>query len=236
VAQLAVASGVSRATFYRTFETRDALLEALDLQPEPGARERILDAAFNLVGAHGLNALSMDDLAIQAEVSRATLYRLFPGKPALFSSLVHRYSPLDPVSQLLDTWRDEPPAILMPEIARTVYRTFYSDGESRIGILRAIFFEISSLSPDAVEAAHDALRTVVGSFAMYVMEHMRAGRLRKMHPVLALQSFVGPIMFHLLTRSLAERMLGLHIDGEQAVTELAETWLRAMTPKEGDGE
>jgi AcrR family transcriptional regulator len=236
VAQLAVAAGVSRATFYRTFETRDALFEALDLQPEPGARERILEAAFNLVGAHGLNALSMDDLAIQAEVSRATLYRLFPGKPALFSSLVHKYSPLDPVSRLLDTWRGEPPEILMPEIARTVYRTFYSDGESRIGILRAIFFEISSLSPDAVEAVHDALRTVVGSFALYVMEHMRAGRLRKMHPVLALQSFVGPIMFHLLTRSLAERMLGLHIDGEQAVTELAENWLRAMTPKEGDGE
>jgi hypothetical protein len=31
-------------------------------------------------------------------------------------------------------------------------------------------------------------------------------------------------------------MLGLHIGGEQAVTELAENWLRAMTPKEGDGE
>ena len=236
VAQLAAAAGVSRATFYRAFETRDALFEALELRPEPDARERILDAAFRLVGAHGLNALSMDDLATEADVSRATLYRLFPGKPALFSSLVHKYSPLDPVSHLLDARRDEPPEVLMPEIARTVYRTFYSDGESRVGILRAIFFEISSLTPDAVEAVHDALRTVVGSFAMYVMEHMRAGRLRKMHPVLALQSFVGPIMFHLLTRSLAERMLGLHIDGEQAVTELAETWLRAMTPKEGDVE
>jgi len=236
VAQLAAAAGVSRATFYRAFETREALLEALDLQPEPGARERILGAALNLIGAHGLNALSMDDLATQADVSRATLYRLFPGKPALFSSLVHEYSPLDPVSHLLDTRRGEPPDVLMPEIARTVYRTFHSDGESRVGILRAIFFEISSLSPDAVEAAQDALRTVIGSFAMYVMEHMRAGRLRKMHPVLALQLFVGPIMFHLLTRSLAERMLGLHIDGEQAVTELAESWLRAMTPKEGDGE
>jgi AcrR family transcriptional regulator len=236
VAQLAAAAGVSRATFYRAFETREALLEALELQPEPGARERILDAALKLVGAQGLNALSMDDLANQADVSRATLYRLFPGKPALFSSLVHRYSPLDPVSHLLNTRRGEPPEVLMPEIARTVYRTFYSDGESRVGILRAIFFEISSLTPDAVEAAQDSLRTVVGSFAMYVVEHMQAGHLRPMHPVLALQSFVGPIMFHLLTRSLAEQMLGLRIDGEQAVTELAENWLRGMTPKEGDRE
>ena len=68
------------------------------------------------------------------------------------------------------------------------------------------------------------------------MEHMRDGHLRKMHPVLALQSFVGPIMFHLLTRSLAEQMLGLRIDGEQAVTQLAENWLRGMNPKETDRE
>jgi TetR/AcrR family transcriptional regulator of autoinduction and epiphytic fitness len=236
VAQLAAAAGVSRATFYRAFETREALLEALDLQPEPGARDRILEVALKLVGAHGLTALSMDDLAIQADVSRATLYRLFPGKPALFTSLVHAYSPLDAVRDLLETRRSEPPEALMPEIARTVYRTFFSDGESRVGILRAIFFEISSLTPDAAEAAQDALRSVVGSFAIYVMENMQAGRLRPMHPVLALQSFVGPVMFHLLTRSLAEQSLGLHIDGEQAVTELAECWLRAMTPKERDRE
>ena len=51
-------------------------------------------------------------------------------------------------------------------------------------------------------------------------------------PLLALQPFVGPIFFHLLTRPLAERMLGLDIDGEQAVTELAESWLRAMQPEE----
>src|ERR1700682_934681 len=72
VAEVAAAAGVSRASFYRAFESREALLEALDVQPEPGARERILDAALKLVGAHGLAALSMDDLAVQAAGSRGT--------------------------------------------------------------------------------------------------------------------------------------------------------------------
>jgi AcrR family transcriptional regulator len=228
VAELAAAAGISRASFYRAFDSRDSLLEALDLEPEPGTRERILDAALKLVGAQGLTALSMDDLATEAEVSRATLYRLFPGKAALFTSLLHQYSPLDPVSNLLSTRHDEPPEVLMPEIARTVYRTFYGAGETRVGVLRALFFEISSLAPDTAEAAQEVLRTIVGSLVIYLLEEMRAGRLRQMHPVLALQSFVGPIFFHLMTRPLAERVLGFDIDGEQAVTLLAENWLRAM--------
>jgi len=231
VAELAAAAGVSRASFYRAFQSREELLDALEIEPEPGARERILEAAFRLVGAHGLTALSMDDLATLAEVSRATLYRLFPGKAALFTSLLHQYSPLDPVTELLNKRRGEEPGVVMPEIARTVYRTFYAAGESRVGILRALFFEISSLAPDTAEAAQDVLRTIVGSLVLYFLEQMQAGRLRQMHPVLALQSFVGPVFFHLMTRPLAERMLGFDIEGEQAVTLLAENWLRAMAPE-----
>jgi AcrR family transcriptional regulator len=231
VAEFAAAAGVSRASFYRAFESREALLEALDMEPEPGARERILEGALKLVGAQGLTALSMDDLAAEAQVSRATLYRLFPGKAALFTSFLHEYSPLDPVTELLNKSRGEQPEVVMPEIARTVYRTFYAAGESRIGILRALFFEISSLAPDTAEAAQGVLRTMVGSLVMYLSEHMQSGRLRQMHPLLALQSFIGPIFFHLMTRPLAERVLGFDIDGEEAVTLLAENWLRAMAPE-----
>ena len=56
VAQFAEAAGVSRTAFYRAFESRSALLEALAVQPEPAAKERILEAALSLVGAHGLGA------------------------------------------------------------------------------------------------------------------------------------------------------------------------------------
>ncbi|MGH7759953.1 MAG: TetR/AcrR family transcriptional regulator [Candidatus Dormibacteraceae bacterium] len=232
VARLAAAAGVSRTSFYREFESREALLEALDLHPAPGARERILEAALTLIGANGLNALSMDDLATQAEVSRATLYRLFPGKAALFTSLVHAFSPLDPVTELLSARQTEPPEVLMPEIARTVYRMFYREGVRRAGVLRALFFEISSLSPDTAEGAQEAIRGLVGSLAVYMMGQMRDGHLREMPPLLALQAFVGPIFFHVLTRPLAEQMLGLDVDGEQAVTLLAQCWLRAMKPEE----
>ena len=229
VDDFAAAAGVSRASFYRVFKSREALLEALNRRPEPAARERIVAAALESVGRDGLASLSMDDLADRAEVSRATLYRLFPGKAALFTALVDTYSPLEPVLEILTAKQHEPPSVVMPEIARTAYRTIYGSGEDRTGLIRAMFFEVSRLAPDAEEATRDVLGKVVGLMALYVTSQMAAGRLRRMHPLLAIQMFIGPIFFHVLTRTAARRVLGLEVDGEQAMRELAEGWLRAMS-------
>ena len=92
--------------------------------------------------------------------------------------------------------------------------------------------EVSSLAPDTEDAARDVITNLVGTLAMYLTNQMSAGRLRQMHPLLALQSFAGPIFFHLITRPAAERVLGIEIGGEEAVTELAEAWLRGMSPEE----
>ncbi len=215
VGQIAEAAGVSRASFYRAFESRGALLEALEVQPEPGARDRILDAALEMIGRQGLAALSMDDLATSAGVSRATLYRLFPGKATAL--------------------QDQPPEVVMPELARAVYRAICGPGAPRLGLLKVVFFEVSSLTPDAEEAAREMVTLILGSVGAYVISQMAAGRLRWMPPVLALQSFVGPIFFHMLTRPLAERVMGMDIEGEQAVTVLAANWLRAMRPDTEEG-
>ena len=109
VADFAAAAGISRASFYRHFKSREALLHALAVAPEPEARERILAAAVEMVGAQSLTALSMDELADHAEISRATLYRVFPGKAALLGGLIASYSPLEPVTRVL-TARSRPPA------------------------------------------------------------------------------------------------------------------------------
>jgi AcrR family transcriptional regulator len=232
VDDFAQAAGVSRTSFYRAFASRSALLDALGLSPKPSARERILRAALEMIGGKGLGALSMDDLADRAGVSRATLYRLFPGKPALFTAVVHTYTPLDPVARVLSERADEPPEVVMPEVARSIYRSVYAGGEDRTGLLRALFMEVVTLAPDAEEATRETIMKVVGAMARYLLAQMAAGRLRQTHPLLALQAFIGPIFFHLLTRRAAERVLGIEMDEEHATTELAEAWLRAMRIEE----
>lgn len=232
VDELARAGGVSRASFYRAFGSRGELLRALEVTPEPDTRERILAAAVEQVGEHGLAALSMDELADRAGVSRATLYRVFPGKGSLFTGLVHEYSPLDPAIALIEARNQDPPERLMPELARTIHRAVCGDGADRTGLLRALFFEVSNVTPDSEEAARETIAGVVGALTAYIAAQMQEGRLRPMQPLLALQAFVGPVFFHLMTRGAAERVLGVELDGEQAVTALAGAWLRAMAPEE----
>lgn len=229
IGDFAAAAGVSRASFYRHFKSREALFAALNVTPEPETRERILTAAADMVGEQGLRPLSMDDLADRSGVSRATLYRIFPGKGALLAALIESYSPLEPVAQLLSARHDEPPEIVMPEVARTAYRAT----AGRSGLISALLFEVSGLSVETEQVAAQAIVRVAGLLLMYMSGQMSAGRLRQTHPMIALQSFIGPVLFHILTRPLAERVLNLDIEGEAAVTQLAEAWLRAMAPEEG---
>ena len=70
-------------------------LSALKKQPsQPRALrtvERIIAATDELVLTQGLDALTTNKVAEQANVNIATLYQYFPNKQALLSAVVQRY-------------------------------------------------------------------------------------------------------------------------------------------------
>jgi AcrR family transcriptional regulator len=236
--ELATQAGVSRATLYRLFGNQQHLLQALGLQPPPTVRSRILDTALELVGRHGLAELSMDELAATAGVSRATLYRLVPGKEALFAELVRRFSPFEPIAAVLETMGERPPAEVIPAVAQAMAAAM----DGHIGLLLQLLLEVSRsdpdshAGPDSQQDAAQAMRTLP-LVAHYLDQQMAAGRLRRMDPVLAVQALIGPIVMHLLARSQAGSQSGpdrgMPLALEAAVGELVGLWLRAMTP--GDG-
>lgn len=209
-------AGVSRATFYRHFGTREALLKAVAVEPPTPARQRVLEAAAELIGRRGLNAFTMEELATAAGVGRATVYRLFPTKSALFGELVRAYSPFQPLVDVLRVHESEPPQIVIPLLVQTFARV----GSARVGIIRGVLLEAVSVHPDAVRGVQAFMPDALGALGGYLARHMQQGTVRPMHPLLAVQAILGPIAFHLLSRPLAEQVVHFDVPIDEVVEQL----------------
>jgi AcrR family transcriptional regulator len=230
--QVAVEAGVAVRTLYRLFGSRDVLLREAGCAQAPSARQRILDAALEQVGRRGLAELSMDDLAATAGVSRATLYRNFPGKSALFGELIRAFSPWEPVADVLDALPDGHPDEVMPAVAQAIADAMHD----RVGLLLRMVFELLQGDPDTAEGMRHSMARGLPDLVGYLSTQMQAGRLRPMHPVLAIQLLAGPIVVHLFTRPLAEALIGSQTP-QELLDEIVNAWLRAMAPEgEADAE
>jgi AcrR family transcriptional regulator len=226
---IAAAAGVAVRTLYRLFGSREGLLRAAGSAPAPTARQRILTVALDQVGRHGLAELSMDELAATAGVSRATLYRLFPGKSALFGELIRTFSPWEPVADVLDAMPNGHPHEVMPAVGQAIAEAMHD----RVGLLLRMVFELLKGDPDTVEGMQHSMERGLPDLINYLNNQMQAGRLRRMHPVLAIQLLAGPIVVHLLTRPLAQTLIDFDPAQSELLGEIVHAWLRAMAP-DGD--
>lgn len=95
---LAREMGIARATLYRRAGGRGAVLAALgrdgvQLAAQEDASERILAAARVVFSRAGFDAATLEEVAREAKVGTATVYRLFGDKDGLAQAFADRFGP-----------------------------------------------------------------------------------------------------------------------------------------------
>jgi len=100
-------TGISRATLYRRIGSKQALIAALAdenlIEPDPRGDidSRIFEATRNVVASHGFIACTMEQIAGEAGLGVATLYRHFGDKENLLTSFIARIKPMLAIKSVL---------------------------------------------------------------------------------------------------------------------------------------
>lgn len=119
-------------------------------------RNAILDAGRRRFAEDGFAGASMEAIAAAADVSTATLYKLFPSKVTLFTEIWR--AELETFSALLDRASDPKPAARPAALALAYARLL--DDRVRIGLLRAMLAGVSS-TPEIGASFYEDVRSRV---------------------------------------------------------------------------
>jgi TetR/AcrR family transcriptional regulator len=155
-------------------------------------REAVFQAAARMFSAKGFDGVSMDDIAEGAGVNKAMIYYHFADKLALYRAIVADM--LISVAERV-TAIAEAPMSPAEKIDRFI-EGFVRNADERPWFPPLMLREMSEGAPhlDLDTLAH--VRRVFTGFGAILEEGRSAGVFRKIHPILAYTSIVGPLIMN----------------------------------------
>jgi len=189
-------------------------------------REQILDIASGLFAQQGFSGTTTKQIADQAGVTEALIFRHFPSKEDLYWEVIERKinsdRPAEQLQDILATAEDD---------AETLERVAFQVLERRAKdqtLSRLLLF--SALEKH--ELSHRFFRNYIadyfGVMAGYVRKGIAEGRLREVDPLLAARSFLGMVIYHSWIQELYGGKQVQDFDLHEVSRTIADIWLRGM--------
>ena len=191
---------------------------------DPERQRRVLDAARQHFYTHGYDGASLDSIALEAGVSKMTVYSYYPSKEALFEAVVS--SRTDQVIGELRGSKDLDPR-RPDESLRKIGAQFQEliRDEVTLGRFRALF-AASSTQPEACLGFYkQGPERLINDVAKYLHAANEEGTLRVPQPKLAADVFLS--MF--LGGTHLHAMLGLGVPAPAVEKQLLTEAVRVFT-------
>jgi len=171
-------------------------------------QESVYSAAAALFSAKGFDGVSMDDIARTAEVNKAMIYYHFADKLTLYRSIVGDGLQTMSSSVRAIAEKDAEPIDKLNQFVEAFVRLT----ETRPWMPAMMLREIAEGAPrlDADTLGH--MRGIIGGFAAILKQGQQQGTFREIHPVLAYESVVGPIIINAARERVAAQPHRQHQD------------------------
>jgi AcrR family transcriptional regulator len=171
-------------------------------------RDCVFDSAASLFAKGGFDGVSVDDIARDAGVNKAMIYYHFADKLALYRAvLAEGLSRMGATVSAIASAADAPATKLDRFIDAFVRMT-----ETRPWMPALMLREIAEGAPrlDADTMSH--MRVVIMSFAAILKQGQESGVFRRIHPILAYESVIGPIIINAARERVAAQPSRKHDD------------------------
>ena len=155
-------------------------------------RDAVFDSAATRFARGGFDGVSVDDIARDAGVNKAMIYYHFADKLALYRAvLADGLSRMGATAHGIASSTDTPATKLDRFIDAFVRMT-----EMRPWMPALMLREIAEGAPrlDADTMAH--MQVVITSFAAILKQGQESGVFRRVHPILAYETVIGPIIIN----------------------------------------
>ena len=171
-------------------------------------RDRVFDSAASLFASGGFDGVGVDDIAREAGVNKAMIYYHFADKLALYRAvLADGLGRMGETVSAIASAADAPATKLDRFIDAFVRMT-----ETRPWMPALMLREIAEGAPrlDADTMSH--MRVVIVSFAAILKQGQESGVFRRIHPILAYESVIGPIIINAARERVAAQPARKHDD------------------------
>ena len=200
----------------------------------PSTRDSVFDAAATLFSSRGFDGVSMDDIARDAGVNKAMIYYHFADKLALYRAII---------GDGLQTMATNVGAIVAtdatPETKLDRFvEAFVRMTEVRPWMPAMMLREVAEGAPRIDPGTMTHMRGVILSFAAILSQGQQSKVFRPIHPILAYESVVGPILINAARERVAAQparknqdfpML-VEITHDQVIAHNQETARRMLRP------
>lgn len=214
--QLQKRTGLSRATLYRRIGSKESLLERLAAEnlitpdPQAGIKTRVFSAAKKVIANTGFIACTMEQIASEAGLGIATLYRHFGDKENLLTSFVDQLHPRLDIQSILSTQDISLEQDLRKVIA--IALKFFGDNTE----LAKILYSLQTAEREYLTRIRKKTPSTLGHITRYLERHQKSGALRNDIPARDLAIILNGLLmqFSLFAPAQIKRPLDVKKDTE----------------------
>jgi AcrR family transcriptional regulator len=195
-------------------------------------RQEILMAAMELFAKKGFRGTTTRDLAAQADVNEAIIFRHFNNKEELYTAILEykvgeaRDSRMEELERLAQDTDDE-------EFFMALGRAFMEKHEKDTTFMRLLLF--SALEGHELSQMFVASMTSRKPFSNYIQKRIDEGAFRPMSPSLAARAFFGMFFSCVLWQEIFGVDKTQPYDQEEVVSTFVSIFLRGMR-KDGNSD